>query len=173
MEARLDKMQQNAGAPVIVFIVCAKSQTHKPILIEICKSEPKWDPTMIKKRFKSLALTLAILASGPVSADRDYDVCMDAAMNNLSFSKCGGAFLKRADKELNEVWATVYSTLQGQTKQDLLAEQRAWNIYKELSCEFYANGEQGREGTTIHFAICRAQVIETRTKELRLYGKQL
>jgi len=54
-----------------------------------------------------------------------------------------------------------------------LAEQRKWNIYKESSCLFYANGDWGRQGQVLDYAACRAEVIQERTKALKVYGKYL
>jgi uncharacterized protein YecT (DUF1311 family) len=106
-------------------------------------------------------------------ADAVYDACMKTAMSNVDFDTCGAAYVKRADGALNRTWQQVYGETTGQTKTDLLAEQRAWNAYKELSCKLYANGDQGREGAAIAFPACRAEVIEARTKDLQGIGKSL
>ena len=108
----------------------------------------------------------------PALADSRYDKCMDQSDgSNVAWGQCGGDWLKRADASLNQVWKKVYGSSEGQTKSDLLAEQRLWNSYKESSCSFYANGDWGREGQVLHFATCRAGIIESRTKQLREYGE--
>jgi uncharacterized protein YecT (DUF1311 family) len=117
-----------------------------------------------------LVTLLAVLAPQFAAADELYDKCMaDSNDTNASWSVCGSEWLKRADEKLNEVWDSLYSGVSGQTKKDLLAEQRAWIPYKEKSCLFLGNGDWGREGQVLHFPICRAGVIESRIKELESY----
>ncbi len=117
-----------------------------------------------------LGLLLALSASSAF-ADDLYDACMKAADGtNPGFAKCGGDWIARADADLNTAWKALYSKAEGQTKTDLLVEQRAWNSYKEQSCTFLANGEAGREGQVIQFPACRAKVIEARTLELEDYA---
>ncbi|MDY0881932.1 lysozyme inhibitor LprI family protein [Dongia soli] len=123
-----------------------------------------------------LAGTVLWLAEGaaiPVAkADDIYDRCIDQSDGtNAAWSQCGAAFIKRADDNLNATWKRVYGAAGGQTKQDLLAEQRKWNSFKETSCRFYANGDWGRQGQVLDYAACRAGVIEERTKALDAYGK--
>ena len=116
-----------------------------------------------------LALIL-VLPAGFASADEMYDKCLDGADGtNPAFAKCGGDWVARADTALNAAWNELYGDAEQATKKDLLAEQRLWNAYKEQSCQFLANGEWGREGQVIHFPACRAEVIETRTKQLKYY----
>jgi uncharacterized protein YecT (DUF1311 family) len=118
----------------------------------------------------SLFTLLFALLTTCAAADDLHDKCMDAADGtNPGFAKCGGDWVARADAELNKVWNELYSGSEGDTKKDLLAEQRLWNTYKEKSCSFLANGDWGREGQVIHFPACRAEVIETRTKQLKAY----
>jgi uncharacterized protein YecT (DUF1311 family) len=113
------------------------------------------------------------MAAAPAAmADDIYDRCIDQSDGtNAAWSQCGAAFIKRADDDLNAAWKRVYGATSGQTKQDLLAEQRKWNAFKEASCRFYANGDWGRQGQVLDYAACRAAVIEERTEALEVYGK--
>jgi uncharacterized protein YecT (DUF1311 family) len=122
-----------------------------------------------------LAAFLGPIVIGPSAARADdaYDACMKTANTNADFGECGKAYLKRADDALNAVWKQTYKLASGQTAKDLLAEEQAWIAYKEKSCLFYANGENGREGQVIAFPGCRGAVIEQRTKELVGIGKDL
>ncbi|MDE1157989.1 MAG: lysozyme inhibitor LprI family protein [Neorhizobium sp.] len=117
-----------------------------------------------------LGLSLSLFA-GSALADDLYDSCMSAADGtNPAYAKCGGDWIARADADLNTAWKSLYGDAEGQTKVDLLAEQRAWNAYKEQSCTFLSNGDAGREGQVIAFPACRAKVIEARTQELEDYA---
>jgi uncharacterized protein YecT (DUF1311 family) len=121
----------------------------------------------------SLVLLLAAAAPHAVSAPAKdsasarISACMDKSDGtNIAWSGCSGAEIKRQDARLNVVWKRVYAKLPKQSKADLLAEQRAWNTYKEASCRLYANGDWGRQGQVFDFGLCRAQVIEARIQDL-------
>ena len=129
---------------------------------------------MIAAAFLMPAVLLLVLAAtaSVAMADDPYDRCIDQSDGtNAAWSQCGAAFIKRADDDLNATWKRVYGAANGQTKQDLLAEQRKWNTFKEASCRFYANGDWGRQGQVLDYAACRAGVIAERTKALEIYGR--
>lgn len=131
---------------------------------------------MIKAVIAALpTLVVVLTGTAPAAmADDIYDRCIHQSDGtNAAWSQCGAAFIKRADDELNATWKRVYGAASGQTKQDLLAEQRTWNTFKEASCRFYANGDWGRQGQVLDYATCRAGVIEERTEALEVYGKYL
>jgi uncharacterized protein YecT (DUF1311 family) len=121
----------------------------------------------------SLALA-CMLHSAPAKADKLYDTCMKHSDgSNPSWSKCGQEWVDREEQKLNAAWKKLNAGLSGQTKTDLLAEQRLWNAYKESSCLYHANGDYGREGQVIDFPTCRAAVIAARTKELEAIDKEI
>jgi uncharacterized protein YecT (DUF1311 family) len=121
-------------------------------------------------RFALLAL-VALLAAPPALADDAYDKCMDDSDgSNPAWAACGDELIRREDAKLNATWKRVFAETGDETKKDLLAEQRAWNAFKERSCKFYVNGEWGREGSVVHFMLCRAAVIAARTQALEYYG---
>lgn len=121
--------------------------------------------------FALAALIAAACLHAPrVNADQLYDACLDQSDGtNTAWAGCGGEWIEREDQKLNAAWKRLYATLDGQTKIDMLAEQRAWIAYKDASCRFYANGDWGREGQVLHFLDCRAEVIAARTRELDNY----
>ncbi|MGV6872190.1 lysozyme inhibitor LprI family protein [Pseudochelatococcus sp. B33] len=94
----------------------------------------------------AISVFLAVTAA-PAAADDLYDQCLEKSDGtNTAWAQCGGEWIAREDAKLNKTWHQVYGQTDGQTKSDLLAEQRLWNTYKESSCNFYANGDWGREG---------------------------
>ncbi|MEB2843980.1 DUF1311 domain-containing protein [Rhizobiales bacterium RZME27] len=123
---------------------------------------------------KLLLAVLLLLPASFASADDLYDKCMDGAVTNPDFAKCGGEWVARADVKLNEAWKTLNARFgdRDEAKQYLLTEQRLWNAYKEGSCLFY-NADFGREGQIIHYSACRAGVIERRVEELESLGADL
>lgn len=119
----------------------------------------------------SLAAGIFLLQTGEAHADAIYDKCINAASDNASWGQCGGALIEREDAKLNAAWKQVYAQTNGQTKVDLLAEQRAWIAFREASCKFYANGDFGREGQVLSYPTCVAQIIADRTDALVALGK--
>jgi uncharacterized protein YecT (DUF1311 family) len=110
----------------------------------------------------------ALLAcAGRAQADAVYDACIARSDGtNPAWAACGGQWLEREDARLNVAWKKVITGLEGQTRADLLAEQRAWIAYKDASCAFYANGDFGGDGEVVPFVACRAEVIAARTRQL-------
>lgn len=122
----------------------------------------------LKKIVVTAPFVMAIAASA--NADDKYDKCMSGAMTNRDFGEFGGAFIDREDAKLNATWKKLYGgAVPEQTKKDLLAEQRLWIAFRESACQFYANGDWGREGQVIGAPACIARVIARRTKELEGY----
>ncbi|WP_455272106.1 lysozyme inhibitor LprI family protein [Rhizobium herbae] len=112
------------------------------------------------------------LSKGADQGEKDWQTCMDKSDgSNAAWGGCGQVWLKQEDDKLNEVWKKVYDQATGQTKTDLLSEQRLWNTYKEGSCQLYANGEWGAERTVLDYVSCRAEVIDRRITDLESYGE--
>jgi uncharacterized protein YecT (DUF1311 family) len=117
-----------------------------------------------------LFVALFLLAAAPALADAEYDKCIaDSDGTNTAYAACGSEWIERADDELNATWQALKAEAAEDVYQELLAEQRAWNDYKEKSCLFLATGWFGREGQAISYPDCRARVIEARTAELNTY----
>lgn len=122
------------------------------------------------RRFLKISIAVVTLLQSAtwVRADETYDRCLTGSDGtNAAWSECGGDYLVRLDKELNDTWQTVFPALTPEGKTSLRAEQRAWNAFKELSCLHLANGDYGREGQVLHFPICRADIIEQRIEYLK------
>lgn len=124
-------------------------------------------------RVMAAAAGVLLLFTGRAQADAIYDKCVDAASDNASWAECGNALIQREDAKLNATWKRVYAQASGQTKADLLTEQRAWIAFREASCKFYANGDFGREGQVLSYPPCVAGVIANRTSQLDAIGKGL
>ena len=93
--------------------------------------------------------------------------CIDSTATNPEWAGCGELHLKRLDDALNAAWKKAYASLDGQSRKQLLQEQRAWIRFKDASCQFYANGSFGREGQVLHFYGCRGAIIEARVSDLK------
>ena len=121
----------------------------------------------------ALILMAAAVAAAPPPGSRletAWRACVDAHTTNFDWARCGGAYVQGADAELNTAWAKLMTKATGQTRGDLVKEERAWIAYKAAACTFYGNGDWGREGEVLDDPACRAGVIETRTRELDAYS---
>lgn len=116
------------------------------------------------------SLLLMLLAAPSQSTSAPYDACMSRAETNIDFTRCGTALLRRDDAALNAAWHNIYPSLDQPEKGQLLAEQRLWIRFKEASCQFDTGFYYGREGQVIDFYICRSEIIEDRTKQLKAIG---
>jgi uncharacterized protein YecT (DUF1311 family) len=123
-------------------------------------------------------LALSAETTGPAFSNdfdqwhKDWQTCMDKSDgSNASWGDCGRQWLKREDDKLNSIWKKIFERATGQTKTDLLAEQRLWNTYKEGSCMLYANGEWGAERRVLDYVSCRVGVIDNRITDLESYGE--
>lgn len=123
---------------------------------------------MRESAFRLVVLALAMLITAPVAmADPSYERCMEESDGtNPAWATCGWSWVKREDDRLNQVWKQVFQRLDGRSKDDLLAEQRAWILYREKACAYYNNGDRGREGQVIGYPTCLARMISARTAEL-------
>ena len=128
----------------------------------------------------AMAVFLALAAGGTSPAfskdsdqgEKDWQTCMGKSDgSNAAWGGCGKEWLKREDDKLNATWKKVFEQATGQTKTDLLAEQRLWNTYKEGSCQLYANGDWGAERAVLDYVSCRAGVIDKRITDLESYGE--
>lgn len=117
------------------------------------------------------AVIALILAAAPTATGGQarYEACVAAKTTNADWAACGSAYVTRVDAALNAEWQRLNATVDGQTKADLVAEQRAWLRYRQSACRFYANGDWGREGQVLHYFGCVGGVIQRRTRELADY----
>ena len=60
---------------------------------------------------------------------------------------------------------------EGRTRDDLLAEHMAWLRFRDVACEFYNNGDLGREGQVLSYPVCKAQVYADRSRILESYDE--
>lgn len=118
-----------------------------------------------------LGLLTAVLLSTvqPASAETTWRDCVDKTTTNMEWGACSGDYIRSADQALNAAWKQLMAAAQGQTKADLIAEEKAWIAYRETACKFYLNGDYGREGQVLHGPACIASLIEKRTTELNAY----
>lgn len=108
----------------------------------------------------ALVLTLGLSLATTQPATAQYDV---HAEDYARFER----ELAQADARLNQVWKTYYPQLRASDayKADaLLAEQRAWNAFKDKACSIYP-GSGGFWGEA-NASACKLELFEQRIKYL-------
>lgn len=117
-----------------------------------------------------LILSLLLLAPAQETpAETAWRACVDRTTTNYDWGQCGGDYVRAADAALNAEWKKLMAVVDGETKADLIAEEKAWIAYRDGACRFYHNGNWGREAEVLHYPGCVAGVIEQRTEQLADY----
>ena len=107
---------------------------------------------------KLLPLCLALMVAAPVAlAQTQQEMNAEAAES-----------FKKADKELNEVYAKVLANLDDQAKENLKKSQRAWVAWRDAEAAFRADAEArgGSMWPLIHEGI-RSRLTKERVKGLK------
>lgn len=108
---------------------------------------------------KILPLCLVLIAAAPVAlhAQSQQEMNAEAAES-----------FKKADKELNEVYAKVLANLDEEAKENLKKSQRAWVAWRDAEAVFRADAEArgGSMWPLIHEGV-RGRVTKERVKSLK------
>ena len=108
---------------------------------------------------KFLPLCLALIVTAPLatSAQSQQEMNSEAAES-----------FKKADKELNEVYAKVLANLDDEAKENLKKAQRAWVAWRDSEAVFRADAEArgGSMWPLVHEGI-RSRLTKERVKSLK------
>ncbi|HEY1123645.1 MAG TPA: lysozyme inhibitor LprI family protein [Haloferula sp.] len=108
---------------------------------------------------KILPLCLALIAAAPIviHAQSQQEMNAEAAES-----------FKKADKELNEVYAKVLANLDDEAKENLKKSQRAWVAWRDAEAAFRADAEArgGSMWPLIHEGV-RGRLTKERVKSLK------
>lgn len=121
----------------------------------------------MKKRL--LAIAALCLCAPAAQADRAWETCMDNSdQSDPAAIDCNNQWIRREEALLASTWKKTLALVGGsKSKQgaSLLAEQRAWIVFKDKSCQhYYTPGLSSLERR--NGGICRARVIADRTAQL-------
>ncbi|MCW1923709.1 lysozyme inhibitor LprI family protein [Luteolibacter arcticus] len=108
---------------------------------------------------KLLPLCLALLVAAPVALPAQSQQEMNAEAAET---------FKKADKELNEVYAKVLANLDDLAKENLKKSQRAWVAWRDAEAAFRADAEArgGSMWPLVHEGI-RGRLTKERVKSLK------
>jgi uncharacterized protein YecT (DUF1311 family) len=108
---------------------------------------------------KLLPLCLALIVTVPVALRAQSQQEMNAEAAEI---------FKKADKELNEVYAKVLANLDDAAKENLKKAQRAWVAWRDAEAAFRADAEArgGSMWPLVHEGI-RSRLTKERVKSLK------
>jgi uncharacterized protein YecT (DUF1311 family) len=113
---------------------------------------------------------LLLWLAAPAAADEQYTACIDATVNNDEWARCGGGFIEREEAAMDKAWLRLMETTDGDTTEALKQEQDAWERFREKACQLYSDPNAfGREGQVLSYPSCVAEVVASRTKQLKAY----
>jgi uncharacterized protein YecT (DUF1311 family) len=125
----------------------------------------------MKERVKMpyVLIIVSLLASSWISSARADDCTK--AQTQTEMNGCADAGIKSTDAELNQVYRDIIARLKGsdETKQLLIASQRAWLLFRDAECAFATNA--AKDGSLYHTLVqnCRSSMTQDRIKGLNAY----
>lgn len=82
---------------------------------------------------------------------------------------CSQQSYQTADKQLNQVYQQVTSSIRGEQKQLLITAQQAWIKFRDNNCNFEVYPSRGGTGYEIFRNGCLERLTKQRTKDLQDY----
>jgi uncharacterized protein YecT (DUF1311 family) len=123
--------------------------------------------TFGKIRFVALAAGLLLSVAAPVLADGAFDACKGAGGDEKT---CGEQWIGREQSSLDAIWQQLIGLTEGKVNVEIVAEQEAWEAFRDASCAFKLDDGFGDAGG---YYACRAAVISSRAAALDAYLKYI
>ena len=112
---------------------------------------------------KKISLLAALFCSSTAFA-----VC-NTNMNQTDLNICSMNEYKKADQELNKVYAAYTAKLNNARKNQVKAVQLNWIKYKESDCKYEASAYKGGSIQPLIQNSCLTKKTKLRTQELQAY----
>ena len=115
-----------------------------------------------------LAVSASLVATlGPAWAEED---CTQAP-NQMEANICAGRVFKKADAELNRVYAVLRPKLDANGQHNLVVAERAWITFRDLECNLrtgYNTIDLSANGTIapLIYGECKTTLTRQRIKDL-------
>jgi uncharacterized protein YecT (DUF1311 family) len=95
--------------------------------------------------------------------------CKSQDLSMLEMTECADQDAKRADTELNTVYAALRKTIDPASQERLRDTQRAWIAFRDKECVFRTGGGLNQEGDIWPMLVlrCTRDLTEARTRNLQ------
>lgn len=123
---------------------------------------------MTKSLLLAAVLFVAAAGVGAVAHAAD-DMCFEKARNQTQMTACAADALKRADRELNQLYRQMEDRLKGDdtTRQLLVDAQRKWIGFRDSECAFTTVRTAGGSINAMNMNNCLAERTRNRVIELQ------
>jgi len=118
-------------------------------------------------RRAALAAGVLFAAALSAMADEAFDSCTSSGGSEKD---CGEQWIAREQARVDAVWHELLSQTEGNVNSKLIAEQHAWEAFRDASCTFKLDDGFGEAGG---FYACRAELISARAAALDAYLKYI
>jgi uncharacterized protein YecT (DUF1311 family) len=101
----------------------------------------------------------------------DADECMDKAVAQADMNACAGKAYAAADAELNKLYRQIQERLKddADTKQRLVAAQRAWAAFRDAECRFSSAAVEGGTVYPTIYGLCLGDLTNRRIDDFKSY----
>lgn len=124
----------------------------------------------------SLASSTLAVSQGPnspVTATNNFAIAQRVDCSNaqttVEMKYCSQQSYQAADKQLNQAYQKVISSIKGEQKGLLTTAQQAWIRFRDNNCNFEVYPNRGGTGYEIFRNGCLERLTKQRTKDLQDY----
>jgi uncharacterized protein YecT (DUF1311 family) len=124
---------------------------------------------MYRNLITTFVLAASILPLGTFVNAQNPKINCSTAKTTVEMKYCSQQSYAAADRQLNQVYKQVQSTLKGEQKQLLTSGQQAWIKFRDNNCDFEVYPSRGGTGYEIFRNGCLERLTKQRTKDLKDY----
>lgn len=133
--------------------------------------QKKIENVMILKSLLGAGLALCCLCqiafADGIGLSKHYSTCIDDSGGvTVNMLKCNAAEIELQDARLTKAYKKVMAQLSESRQKHLKDAQRAWIMYREVNCNFYANADEGGSMVGLNSSNCLMSMTASRAIEL-------
>lgn len=112
-------------------------------------------------------------ANSPITVTNNFAIAQRVDCSNaqttVEMKYCSQQYYQAADKQLNQAYQKVISSIKGEQKGLLTTAQQAWIRFRDNNCNFEVYPNRGGTGYEIFRNGCLERLTKQRTKDLQDY----
>jgi uncharacterized protein YecT (DUF1311 family) len=124
---------------------------------------------MYKILMSTFMLAATLTAAGSYANAQKPKIDCSKATSTPELKFCSQQSYAAADKQLNQVYKQVQSSLRGEPKQLLTTGQQSWIRFRDNNCDFEVYRSRGGTGYEIFRNGCLERLTKQRTQDLQDY----